>query len=75
MAADSFKTKSGILNILSISHNEEESKDSSKNFVKYLIDKKEIGNDKQSWFIDEKTNNLTRRRTCCGFGCSNNGHC
>ena len=75
MAADSFKTKSGILNILSISHNEEESKDSSKNFVKYLIDKKEIGNVKQSWFIDEKTNNLTRRRTCCGFGCSNNGHC
>ena len=80
IAADSFKTKSGMLNILSVNHNEEESKDSAKNFVKYLVDNKEIGNDKQSWFIDEKTNSLNRRHTCCGFGCqfngcSNNSHC
>ena len=80
IAADSFKTKSGMFNILSVNHNEEESKDSAKNFVKYLVDNKEIGNDKQSWFIDESTNSLTRRHTCCGFGCqfngcSNNSHC
>ena len=80
IAADSFKTKSGMLNILSVNHNEEESKNSAKDFVKYLVDNKEIGNDKQSWFIDENTNSLTRRHTCCGFGClfnecSNNSHC
>ena len=72
IAADSFKTKSGMFNILSVNHNEEESKDSAKNFVKYLVDNKEIGNDKESWFIDEKTNSLTRKHACCGFGFINN---
>jgi hypothetical protein len=72
IAADSFKTKSGMLNILSVNHNEEESKNSAKDFVKYLINNKEIGNDKQSWFVDENTNSLTRRHACCGFGFINN---
>ena len=60
---DSFKPKNGILNVLSLNHDEEESKNEVVNFVKYLVDKKEIGDTKESWFIDKKTKNLTRRHT------------
>jgi len=71
--ADSFKPKNGILNVLSVNHDEEESKNEVVDFVKYLVNKKEIGNVKQSWFIDKKTKNLTRRHACCGdFGFINN---
>lgn len=73
MPADSFKPKNGILNVLSVNHDEEESKNEVVNFVKYLVNKKEIGNTKESWFIDKKTKNLTRRHACCGdFGFINN---
>jgi hypothetical protein len=61
--ADSFKPKNGILNVLSLTNNEEESKKEAINFVKYLVNKKEIGNTKESWFVDKKTKNLTRRHT------------
>ena len=71
--ADSFKPKNGILNVLSVTNNEEESKNEVVNFVKYLVNKKEIGNTKESWFIDKKTKNLTRRHACFGdFGFINN---
>jgi hypothetical protein len=71
--ADSFKPKNSILNVLSVNHDEEESKNEVVDFVKYLVNKKEIGNVKQSWFIDKKTKNLTRRHACCGdFGFINN---
>jgi hypothetical protein len=61
--ADSFKPKNGILNVLSVNHDEEKYKNEVVNFVKYLVNKKEIGNTKESWFIDKKTKNLTRRHT------------
>lgn len=71
--SDSFKPKNGILNVLSVNNDEEESKNEVVNFVKYLINKKEIGNTKESWFIDKKTKNLTRRHACFGdFGFINN---
>jgi hypothetical protein len=71
--SDSFKPKNGILNVLSVNHDEEESKNEVVNFVKYLVNKKEIGNTKESWFIDKKTKNLTRRHACFGdFGFINN---
>jgi len=71
--ADSFKPKNGVLNILSVNHDEEESEKEVVYFVKYLVNKKEIGNAKESWFIDKKTKNLTRRHACFGdFGFINN---
>lgn len=71
--ADSFKPKSGMINVLSVNHNEEESAKEVKDFVKYLVNKKDIGNVKQSWFVDKKTKNLMRRHACCGdFGFINN---
>lgn len=71
--ADSFKSKNGTFNVLSVGHNQEESTNEVKNFVKYLVNKKDIGNVKQSWFIDKKTKTLMRRHACCGdFGFINN---
>ena len=71
--ADSFKPKNGMFNVLSVNHDEDESATEVKSFVKYLINKKDIGNVKQSWFVDKKTKILMRRHACCGdFGFINN---
>lgn len=67
IAADTYKPKNNVFNMLSIENNIDESLESAKLFVKYLKNKDSIGkNANQSWEIDSKTNSLTRKFSCYG---------
>lgn len=67
LPCDTFKTKNGLFNSLSVGNDEQESKDAAKSFVNYLINRNQIGDsDMQSWFVEKNTKNLVRKHACCG---------